>query len=428
LSLGYIGVVNSPVNANPTAMIRSEEQYFRRNPIYNPSSVGSGTLRRKLMIVLEERMTKSLSKIIDHVQNDLEDARYEFKVHYNDRFILPESYVAECIDILKAKFKDFTRNLDKHIVKDRIRDMLEKKMVNLSAEHYWNAACVAELYKDHSDVVLETKLTNISAKLTRSGVGKSSVDLVVEMIAQHVGKITSAEPWSYHSKATDQVFEFAIALLKSKYHAAIDQVENTIKPYKFEVDASDLEWKDGQKRATEVLHQEMKKNQIILQMNRSRSGRRKFKNAMKYLAYVEEHPEAIDLEAPFTEKELSEAKDAMNALHHSKVLSQRLSTIQSRQCGYSSSKALCPEVFLAVVSEKLASTAVQFIYIELLNEFFFQLPRQIDNKMYYSLSKDDILEFCKENPLIHQHLKAQERKQTLESVMEKLQLIARSSN
>ena len=59
--------------------------------------VGTSTLRRRLMEVLESSMASSLHGITNAVQLELEEASYQFKVQYNDRRISAESYVAECM-------------------------------------------------------------------------------------------------------------------------------------------------------------------------------------------------------------------------------------------------------------------------------------------------------------------------------------------
>jgi hypothetical protein len=60
------------------------------------------------------------------------------------------------------------------------------------------------------------------------------------------------------------------------------------------------------------------------------------------------------------------------------VLHLRLRAMQSRQCKSGpENKALCPEAFLNVVADKLAYTAVNFINIELLHEFFYQVRKRM---------------------------------------------------
>jgi hypothetical protein len=59
------------------------------------------------------------------------------------------------------------------------------------------------------------------------------------------------------------------------------------------------------------------------------------------------------------------------------LLKARMNALKSKQCRNYSDKTsesiriYCPEAFLNVVADKLASTAVMFINIELLAEYFY---------------------------------------------------------
>ena len=57
-----------------------------------------------------------------------------------------------------------------------------------------------------------------------------------------------------------------------------------------------------------------------------------------------------------------------------------------------------------------------FINIELLDQFFYQFPREIDSRLLYDLDRNEIVEFAKENPEIRRHLDLQDRKDKLEDV------------
>jgi hypothetical protein len=48
----------------------------------------------------------------------------------------------------------------------------------------------------------------------------------------------------------------------------------------------------------------------------------------------------------------------------------RLFALKSKQCASKNNKYYCPEVFLDIVAEKLTSTAVLFLNVELLSEFY----------------------------------------------------------
>lgn len=81
----------------------------------------------------------------------------------------------------------------------------------------------------------------------------------------------------------------------------------------------------------------------------------------------------------------------------------------------------CPEVFLDAVASKLASTAVLFLNVELLSEFYYNFPRELDVRLGRHLSRDDVERFAKEDPKIKKHLDVIRRKELLELVLEKME-------
>ncbi len=99
------------------------------------------------------------------------------------------------------------------------------------------------------------------------------------------------------------------------------------------------------------------------------------------------------------------------------ILKLRLTALKSKRCKAGpESDLLCPEAFLNVVADKLAYTSSMFINIELLDQFFYQFPREIDSRLLYDLDRNEIVEFARENPEIRRHLDLQERKDKLEEV------------
>ena len=81
------------------------------------------------MTVLEESMGSSLHGIANAVQLELEEASYQFKVQYNDRSITAESYVAETMDALKLRFKEFASNFGKPEVRSLLKQALDEKVM-----------------------------------------------------------------------------------------------------------------------------------------------------------------------------------------------------------------------------------------------------------------------------------------------------------
>lgn len=88
----------------------------------------------------------------------------------------------------------------------------------------------------------------------------------------------------------------------------------------------------------------------------------------------------------------------------------------------------CPEVFLDAVATKLASTAVLFLNVELLSEFYYNFPRELDMRLGRHLTDDQVEKFAKEDPKIKKHLEVIKRKELLELVLEKMDSLRQIEN
>jgi hypothetical protein len=67
------------------------------------------------------------------------------------------------------------------------------------------------------------------------------------------------------------------------------------------------------------------------------------------------------------------------------------------------------------------STAVLFLNVELLSEFVYQFPRELDMRLGRGLSKDEVERFAREDGRIRAHLDVIRRKELLELVLEKME-------
>jgi dynamin-like GTPase MGM1, mitochondrial len=99
----------------------------------------------------------------------------------------------------------------------------------------------------------------------------------------------------------------------------------------------------------------------------------------------------------------------------------RLMAAKSKQCATMKNKYNCPEIFLDVVATKLTQTAVLFLNVELLSEFYYNFPRELDLRLGRHLSDDEVERFAKENPKVKAHLEVIRRKELLELVLEKME-------
>ncbi|KAH9481555.1 Protein msp1, mitochondrial [Psilocybe cubensis] len=453
LHLGYVGVVaksHGKRSSNDTTVVakRGENDYFgAHREIFGSQTslmVGTDTLRRRLMEVLESSMASSLHGITNAVQLELEEATYQFKVQYNDRRISPESYVAETMDSLKLRFKDFTQQFRRPIIRAKLKAMLEDKVMDVLEQLYWLDKRAPELGALGSDPKLKPediepywrhKLEAASSLLTKSGVGRDSTLLVADGLRSLIDSIATGEPFNFHPRAAERLTEFSHMILRDRIGVTSDQVENCIKPFKYDVEVEPREWEAGRERAVQLFENEVAMcEQKLQEIKKKVGGARRLNGLVGYLKSIEEKQKERKLAADgeqveeqpvesyrYPPAQLSDARYAMMYTDRIGILKLRLMALKSKRCRAGpQSEAFCPEAFLNVVADKLAYTSAMFINIELLDQFFYQFPREIDSRLLYDLDRKEIVEFARENPVVRRHLDLQERKDKLEEVMKQL--------
>ena len=73
------------------------------------------------------------------------------------------------------------------------------------------------------------------------------------------------------------------------------------------------------------------------------------------------------------------------------------------------------------MADKLTSTAVLFLNVELLAEFYHDFPRELDARLGRHLSDAEVERFAREDPKVRGHLDVVQRKEMLERVLEKME-------
>jgi len=308
LHLGYVGVVAKASGKYPkrdsTAVVtqRGENDYFGSHKEYFGTSsslmVGTETLRRRLMEVLESSMASSLHGITNAVQLELEEATYQFKVQYNDRSISAESYVAETVDALKARFKEFTTQFRKPQVRAKLKDMLDEKVMDVLEQLYWldrrspelgAIAADTKIKPEDVDPYWRHKLEAASSLLTKSGVGRDSTLLVADGLRALIDSIASGEPFTYHPRAAERLIQFSHMILRDRIGVTSDQVENCIKPFKYEIEVDEREWEIGRERAVDLFEKEVVMCETKLKDIRKKvGGSRRLTGLMSYVKTLEE--------------------------------------------------------------------------------------------------------------------------------------------
>lgn len=311
LRLGYVGVVSKappsqglfkmgPTNLIST-IVKQENAFFSSHPLeFGPDAgvdVGTTTLRKKLMHVLEQTMSSSLQSTSDAIRQELEEATYEFKVQYNDRPLSAESYLAESLDAFKHSFKQFTEGFGRPQMHELLKGELDQKVLDLLAARYWNKPIkdlsaarpdpddIADLPKaDPESLYWRRQLDASTSALTKLGVGRLATTVVASSIQAQIDRIVGQSSFSSHPFARDAIMEATSTILNERYYSTSDQVENCIKPFKFEIDIEEREWAQGREHVQGVLKKELKDCESALTgLKSSVGGRRKLKEVMAFV-------------------------------------------------------------------------------------------------------------------------------------------------
>jgi dynamin-like GTPase MGM1, mitochondrial len=312
LRLGYVGVVSRvpPQSSSlfkrgsgniAAAISKNEHAYFSAHPLeFGPEAgvnVGTTTLRKKLMHVLEQTMAASLQSTGDAIRQELEEATYEFKVQYNDRPLSAESYLAESLDSFKHSFKEFTENFGRPQVRELLKEELDQKVLDLLASRYWNKPVtslspsppepdsLADLpTADPESLYWHRKLDASTSALTKLGIGRLATTVVANAIQAHVDRLIAQSTFASHPFARQAITDAASGILNERFYSTSDQVENCIKPYKFEIDVEDGEWVRGRENVAGVLKKELKDcEDAVKAVEKTVGGKRKLKDVMGFV-------------------------------------------------------------------------------------------------------------------------------------------------
>lgn len=312
LRLGYVGVVSKAPQSpgglfkmGPSnllsAISKHENSFFSAHPLeFGPDAgvnVGTTTLRKKLMHVLEQTMSASLQTTSDAIRQELEEATYEFKVQYNDRALSAESYLAESLDAFKHSFKQFTEEFGRPQMRELLKGELDQKVLDLLAARYWNKPIsdlsvslpdpnhIADLpAAEPGSLYWHRQLDASASALTKLGIGRLATTAVAGSLQSHVDKLLNGSNFATHPFARQAIMEAASTILNERFYSTSDQVENCIKPFKFEIDIEDREWTQGRQHVGEVLKKELHDCEAALgHLEATVGGRRKLKEVMNFV-------------------------------------------------------------------------------------------------------------------------------------------------
>lgn len=443
---------------NMAALVaQNEESYFSQHDVFEDCTVGTVNLKRKLMGVLEKTMANSLQPTAEAIHQELEETTYQFKVEYNDRELTSATYLARSIDQFKMQFKELTQRFGRDQVRRLLKSQLDQKVLDLLAQRYWNKPSdvdipasrhveppLANLTKESiDDLYWHRKLDSCTSSLTKLGVGRVSTNLVIAALTSEMRDLVSKTTFANHPFARNLVNDATSDILNMRFYSTADQVENCIKPYKYEIEVGDREWSSSRDHSYNLLKEDLRQCEDSLSAIRKTVGSKKLNQVIKYVeqkralaAATANTTNTLDHVVADTETEalsfspalVTRAKEAMFLRDRADILKLRMTAIKSRTCKSKENKYACPEVFLDVVADKLTETAVLFLNVELLSDFYYQFPRELDQRLGGNLSEEQIEAFAKQDPKIKHHIELQQRKELLELALSKMESLMELHN
>jgi len=318
LRLGYVGVVcRVPGNAGGSklfargngnitnAITKNEATYFSSHPEFSSEGhldVGTKNLKRKLMHVLEQTMAASLKTTSEAIQRELEEARYEYKVQYNERPISAESYLAESLDGFKHSFRGFTEQFGRQQVRELLKHELDQQVLNLLAQRYWNRPfddlnvpfpetdplnSLPKADVEGEDQIWKIKLDSSSAALTKLGVGRLATTVVASALHAQIDRLIANSRFAAHPFARQAITDASSTILKDLSYDISDELEICIKPYKYRIEVEDYEWAKGRENVAKVLKDELKVVEAAVKhLEDQVGGRKKVKDVMSFIDRV----------------------------------------------------------------------------------------------------------------------------------------------
>ncbi|KAK4191625.1 P-loop containing nucleoside triphosphate hydrolase protein [Podospora australis] len=454
LRLGYVGVISKvPTQTglfrretgNLLAGInRNEKAFFNSYPSqFGPdsgASTGTITLRKKLMHVLEQQMSSKLHETTEAIQRELEETTYQFKVQYNEQPLSAESYLAASLDDFKHQFHNFARSFGRAQLQDLLKNALDQKVLDQLAARYWNKPIedlspapheldsIADLPKaDPKSPYWHRQLDTACSSLTRLGVGRIAATVASNAVQANIDKLLDKSAFAKHPSARQVVSEAAATVLADRAYATSDGIEISLKPYKFDPDIQPNEWAQGKEHVVGVLQGELEQCQSALKsVENSVGGRKRLREVMNFVDKARKGEILIEGDHPsgaggFSAALLARGREAVFLRDRADIINMRIMAAKSRKCKSPENKYYCPEVFLDAVATKLSQTAVLFLNVEMLNDFYTRFPREVETKLHEHMAGGGLDRFAREDPKIRRHLDLVNRKELLELVLTKIQ-------
>jgi len=105
-----------------------------------------------------------------------------------------------------------------------------------------NARNIPRYDATHQAAFLQRSLDQAISMITRSGVGKTATNLLIQRLLEQTEKLTEDEIFKQQPEVRQKVTNIALDILKSKEFNTSELIESNMKAYKEGVDITQAEW------------------------------------------------------------------------------------------------------------------------------------------------------------------------------------------
>jgi hypothetical protein len=178
-----------------------------------------------------------------------------------------------------------------------LKDELDQRVLDILAARYWNKPIanlspplpepdsLADLPKADADSLYwHRKLDASTSTLTKLGIGRLATTVVANAIQAHIDRLVNQSTFASHPFARQAITDASSGILNERFYSTSDQVENCIKPYKFEIDVEENEWARGRENIATVLKKELKACEAAVKsVEETVGGRKKLRDVMSFV-------------------------------------------------------------------------------------------------------------------------------------------------
>jgi hypothetical protein len=167
----------------------------------------------------------------------------------------------------------------------------------------------------------------VQTLFTKSGIGRTATQLVLDRLTRTIHDLLSTDTFKHHPTARADLLTLSERLLSARFPIAVDQVENVIKPYKYDLEITVPEWDESARRALQVMEQDLARRRADLDALQRAVGKRKLRAAMLYVEEQARRPVSPIQQQQSMSAEKSDSSTPSNQFKHHQQQQQQQSPI-----------------------------------------------------------------------------------------------------